>query len=174
MNFGYLILNQMCSDSKIYTFIKKNGNFFHFRLTQRWVFDIFFLKWGRKPHNYNCCSYAANAVPVAAYAVAQIVLSLKRFWLYAFGIKRIGAAIKKDEAAMPGGYGTTVGLVSLGMIGSMVAERLKNFDLNVVAYDPFASQEKADALGVKLVELDELFKVSDVVSLHQIYLQLKK
>ena len=72
----------------------------------------------------------------------------------------------KEEEKMPGGYGTTVGLISLGMIGSMVAERLKKFDVNVVAYDPFASQEKADNLGVKLVELDELFKVSDVVSLH--------
>ena len=48
----------MCSSSKIYTFIKKNGNFFHFRLTQRWVFDIFFLKWGRKPHNCNCWGVA--------------------------------------------------------------------------------------------------------------------
>jgi len=111
-------------------------------------------------------SYAANAVPVAEYSVAQIILSLKRFWLYAFSIKKSGAAVKREETSMPGGYGTIVGLVSLGMIGSMVAERLKSFDLNIVAYDPFASQEKADELGVKLVELDELFKVSDVVSLH--------
>jgi phosphoglycerate dehydrogenase-like enzyme len=111
-------------------------------------------------------SYGANAVPVAEYAVTQIVLSLKRFWMYAFRIKKRGAAVHRDDAEIPGVYGTTVGLVSLGMIGAMVAERLKPFDLNVVAYDPFATQEKADSLGVKLVELDELFKVSDVVSLH--------
>jgi phosphoglycerate dehydrogenase-like enzyme len=111
-------------------------------------------------------SYGANAVPVAEYSTAQIILSLKRFWMYAFSIKKAGAAVRKDESAMPGGYGTTVGLISLGMIGAMVAERLKAFDFNVVAYDPFATQEKADLLGVKMVELDELFQVSDVVSLH--------
>jgi phosphoglycerate dehydrogenase-like enzyme len=111
-------------------------------------------------------SYAANAVPVAEYTVAQIVLSLKRFWFYAFGVKRTGTYMQKEEDKMPGGYGTTIGLISLGMIGSMAAERLKFFDVNVVAYDPFASQEKADSLGVKLVDLDELFKYSDVVSLH--------
>ncbi len=111
-------------------------------------------------------SYAANAVPVAEYAVAQIVLSLKRFWLYAFGVKRTGSYMHKEEDKMPGGYGTTIGLISLGMIGSMVAERLKTFDVNVVFYDPFASQKKIETLDVKRVELDELFKVSDVVSLH--------
>ncbi|MDA3799365.1 MAG: hydroxyacid dehydrogenase [Kiritimatiellae bacterium] len=111
-------------------------------------------------------SYGANAVPVAEYAVSQIILSLKHFWRYAVGIKQKGGYIHRDESAMPGGYGSTVGLVSLGMIGAMVAERLKEYDLNVVAYDPFASQEKADNLGVKLVSLDDVFSMSDVVSLH--------
>ncbi len=55
---------------------------------------------------------------------------------------------------------------SLGMIGRMVCERLRTFDLNLIAYDPFVSAEDAAALGVTLCGLDEIFQRADVVSLH--------
>lgn len=50
----------------------------------------------------------------------------------------------------------------------MVIKLLEPFDLNVIAFDPFVSQEKADSLGlkVKMCSLEEVFKESDVVSLH--------
>lgn len=109
-------------------------------------------------------AYAANAVPVVEYTLATILLSLKRFWHYALTVKNEGAYPSKTP--VPGAYDSTVGLISLGMIGRMVAERLRTFDVNVIAYDPYVSIESGAALGVEMVSLDEVFARADVVSLH--------
>lgn len=109
-------------------------------------------------------AYAANAVPVAEYTLAAILFSLKHAWYYILGAKQAGAYPPRKP--MPGGYGSTVGLISLGMIGRMVAERLKAFDLRVIAYDPYVSVEAGAALGMEMVSLDEIFARADVVSLH--------
>ena len=71
-----------------------------------------------------------------------------------------------EKSPVPGGYGSTVGIISLGMIGRMVVERLRSFDLQVLAYDPFVTEEQGAALGVTMCSLDDLFRTSDVVSLH--------
>jgi phosphoglycerate dehydrogenase-like enzyme len=52
------------------------------------------------------------------------------------------------------------------MVGRLVRERLRPFDLRVVAYDPFVTPEEAHVLGVDLMSLEDLFASSDVVSLH--------
>jgi len=62
--------------------------------------------------------------------------------------------------------GKTLGVIGLGKIGAGVAKRAQSFYMNVVAYDPFVSAERAESLGVKLVELDELFKTSDFITVH--------
>jgi phosphoglycerate dehydrogenase-like enzyme len=67
---------------------------------------------------------------------------------------------------VPGAFHTTVGLLSLGAIGRMVAQRLKNHDVRVVAHDPYVDPEQAAELGVELVSLERLFVDSDVVSIH--------
>ncbi len=74
-----------------------------------------------------------------------------------------------SSAVMPvaGAYGSVVGLVSLGAIGRMVADRLRMLDVRVIAYDPHTSAAQATTLGVTLcATLAELFQQSDVVSLH--------
>jgi phosphoglycerate dehydrogenase-like enzyme len=109
-------------------------------------------------------AYAANAVPVSEYALAAILFSLKRGWHFAFSARREKAL--PGQGQVPGAYGSTVGLVSLGMVGRLVRERLRPFDLRVVAYDPFVTPEEAHALGVDLMSLEDLFASSDVVSLH--------
>ncbi|MEZ4615132.1 MAG: hydroxyacid dehydrogenase [Caldilineaceae bacterium] len=109
-------------------------------------------------------SYAANAVPVAEFTLAQVLLCLKKTWQHAWAIKMNGAYEKRYT--VPGGYGSTVGIIALGMIGRMVCEHLRRFDLNVIAYDPYVTAEDAAKLGVTLVALDELFTRADVVSLH--------
>ncbi len=109
-------------------------------------------------------SYAGNAVPVAEYALSQIIFSLKRGWQHVFAIKRERSYGKR--MAVPGAYGSTVGIISLGMIGRMVCERLKILDVHVIAYDPFVSENDAAGLGVELCSLDDLFRNADVVSLH--------
>ncbi|MEM7130645.1 MAG: hydroxyacid dehydrogenase [Chloroflexota bacterium] len=112
-------------------------------------------------------AYAANAVPVSEYTLSTILLSLKRFWPLQKSIKEQGTYPSQTERnKIVGAFGTTVGLVSLGMIGRLVCERLRPFDMQVIAYDPFATQSDADNLGVTLVPLEELFAQADVVSVH--------
>jgi D-3-phosphoglycerate dehydrogenase len=63
-------------------------------------------------------------------------------------------------------YGKTIGIVGLGKIGRSVAQRMKSFETDVIAYDPFATEESARRLGVALVSLVELYKRSDFITLH--------
>ncbi len=111
-----------------------------------------------------CSAYAANAVPVVEFTLAQIILLLKHAWRYAHEVRALKSYPRREP--MPGAFGTTVGLVSLGMIGRMVAQRLQSLDVKVIAHDPFAREEDAAALGVRLCPLGEVFSTADVVSLH--------
>ncbi|TVR16675.1 MAG: phosphoglycerate dehydrogenase [Balneolaceae bacterium] len=63
-------------------------------------------------------------------------------------------------------HGKRLGIVGLGKIGSEVALRMKQFGMELYAYDPFTTQEHARNLGVELVELDELLKTSDFLTVH--------
>ncbi len=114
-------------------------------------------------------AYAMNAIPVAEFTLGAILLSLKNTWRYALGTKRLGRQM--DRVPCAGGYGSKVGIISLGMIGRLVRERLRPFDLDVLAYDPFVTQAQATALDVEMVSLDEIFRRCDVVSLHTPWLK---
>jgi D-3-phosphoglycerate dehydrogenase len=63
-------------------------------------------------------------------------------------------------------YGKTVGIVGLGLIGSEVARFAQAFGMNAVAWSFSHDPVRADRLGIRLVDLDDLFRISDVVSLH--------
>jgi D-3-phosphoglycerate dehydrogenase / 2-oxoglutarate reductase len=63
-------------------------------------------------------------------------------------------------------YEKTVGIVGLGRIGVLVAQRLSAFGMRVVAYDPYVQAGRAAQLGVRLVGLEELLELSDFVSIH--------
>jgi len=60
----------------------------------------------------------------------------------------------------------TLGIIGCGNIGSIVAERAIGLKMRVVAYDPFLAPERAAALGVEKVELDDLFRRADIITLH--------
>jgi len=60
----------------------------------------------------------------------------------------------------------TVGIVGFGRIGQLVAERLKGFGVELVAYDPYATVQRAGQLGVRLVGLDELLETADFITIH--------
>lgn len=108
----------------------------------------------------------ANAVPVAEFTIAQIILGLK----HAYGLRarevpdwrRAGPV--KDT--MQGNFRSRVGLVSYGAIARHVRRILRSFDLEVLVYDPFISAEEAQQEGIRLVELEDLFKECHAVSLH--------
>lgn len=59
-----------------------------------------------------------------------------------------------------------VGIVGFGRIGQLVAERLKGFGVEILAYDPYVSAQRAGQLGAQLVGLDELLEQSDFISVH--------
>lgn len=63
-------------------------------------------------------------------------------------------------------YGKTLGLIGLGAIGRCVARRALGFDMRVVAHDPFWPAEFATEHGIERMEVDELLKTADIVSLH--------
>lgn len=60
----------------------------------------------------------------------------------------------------------TLGVVGLGRIGALVAQRMSAFGMKVVAYDPYVQPARAAQMGVKVLSLDELLAVSDFITVH--------
>lgn len=60
----------------------------------------------------------------------------------------------------------TLGIIGLGRIGALVAERARAFGMNLVAYDPYISDARAGQMGVTLLTLDELLEASDFITVH--------
>ncbi|MFZ6029991.1 MAG: hydroxyacid dehydrogenase [Chloroflexota bacterium] len=104
-------------------------------------------------------AYAANAVPVVEYTLAHILFGLRSGWQHVMLYRQERTFVRVPAA---GGYGSTVGIVSLGMIGSQLVERLRTFDVDILAYDPYTNPPP----GVRRCSLEEIFERSDVVSIH--------
>lgn len=112
----------------------------------------------------------ANARPVAEYTLAHILLHLKRVpeWRRLYRLERSRIATRSTEFAGPvGNSGRIVGIVGASRIGRRVAEDLRRHRIEVLLHDPFVSAETAASFGARKVEMDELLRQSDVVSLHQ-------
>ena len=62
--------------------------------------------------------------------------------------------------------GKTLGIIGLGRIGAAVAQRAAALEMNLIGYDPYISEDKAAAMGIKLVALEELFKAADFITVH--------
>jgi D-3-phosphoglycerate dehydrogenase len=60
----------------------------------------------------------------------------------------------------------TLGIVGLGRIGKLVADRAKAFGMRLVAFDPFVSVDRARAMGVELLPLDQVIATSDFITIH--------
>ena len=116
-----------------------------------------------------CSGWAANAEPVAEYTVAQVFMCLKRVWQYARDVRDARKFLR--HLKVPGGYESTVGIISLGMVGRRVCELLRLCDLKLLAYDPFVAPAEAAKLNVELCSLEEVFRRADVVSLHTPWLK---
>jgi phosphoglycerate dehydrogenase-like enzyme len=106
-----------------------------------------------------------NAKPTAEFAFAEIILSLKRAWPRIFAFRE-GLTYPRNDPLLQGAFGATVGLLSLGKIGRLVAQRLATLDVQVIAYDPTVTTEDAVALNVQLCPLEDIFARADVVSCH--------
>lgn len=109
-------------------------------------------------------AHVANSEPVAEYTLAMILLSLK----HTFQLAHQTHVTKTypDRNGSPGAYGATVGLISYGVIARLLRAHLRHFDLHVLVHDPYLSKAEAHRQDVELVDLNELFRRSNVVSLH--------
>lgn len=112
-------------------------------------------------------AWAANGVPVCEFAVSEIILANKLF----YRLSALYSAGKFDEACdvkcgMVGNYDCKVGLIGAGMIGRMVAERLKSYNLDVLVFDPFVSDETLAEIGAERASLERIFSECLTVSNH--------
>jgi len=112
-------------------------------------------------------AWAANAVPVAEYTAAQIILANKSF----FVTSRLFKSNSHKEAAarfreFPGNYGNKIGIIGAGMIGKLVITLLKNYKFDILVFDPFLPDEKAAELGVTKTSLEHIFSECSVISNH--------
>lgn len=122
-----------------------------------------FLKNGVKVFS----AWGANAVPVAEVTVSEIILANKGF----FHTLHNGNSPEWNEhgngAPHPGNFNTDVGIIGAGMIGSLVIEKLKELNLNIKVFDKFMTCEKANKLGVEIVDdITEIFEKCHIISNH--------
>lgn len=117
-------------------------------------------------------AWAANAVPVAEYTVAQIILAGKGMFQGMQMIKQAGNKHEGREQArlytgsLPCNYGEKVGILGAGMIGKLVIKMLQSYDYEVLVYDPYVSEEAVAQYGARKAELDEIFSTCQIVSNH--------
>jgi phosphoglycerate dehydrogenase-like enzyme len=112
---------------------------------------------------------AANAVPVAEFTFAAIVMIGK-------DVFRLREALRESRGRTPvtgvgpngelGTRGMRVGLIGASTIGRLVIERLATLDVEIAVADPYLDDADAERLGVTRMELDALVSWADVVSVH--------
>lgn len=109
---------------------------------------------------------AANAIPVAEFAVAAIVLAGKRAFHHRDWYRTSHRKRPLPGSPVVGNCGTTIGILGASRTGRLVLDRLRSLDVEVLVSDPYLAEAEARALGARLCDLKTLFATSDVVSLH--------
>jgi D-3-phosphoglycerate dehydrogenase / 2-oxoglutarate reductase len=105
-----------------------------------------------------------NTIAAAEHAIA-LMMALSRHVPQANESLKAGQWERKKFTGVEV-YKKTLGVVGLGKIGSHVATIARSMGMKLLAYDPFLSQERAEQLGCRMVELDLLFAESDYITLH--------
>jgi phosphoglycerate dehydrogenase-like enzyme len=105
-----------------------------------------------------------NAIPVAEFTLAQILLSTKGYFCNTREYNH--PAAHKTAFIGTGNFGETVALLGAGAIGRRVIELLRPFHLKIIVFDPFLSDDDAAELGVEKVSLQAAFERAFVVSNH--------
>jgi phosphoglycerate dehydrogenase-like enzyme len=109
---------------------------------------------------------AANSATTAEFCVGQILFSLKHGWRFIRSPREAWSRAYQYDPLVPGLVGSRVGLVSFGRVAQRIAELLRPYQIEVVAWDPTQPRETFERLGVRPVDLETLISTSDVVSLH--------
>jgi D-3-phosphoglycerate dehydrogenase len=106
----------------------------------------------------------SNIVSAAEHAIALVLAAARRVPQAHASLK--GGSWKRSAFTGVELFEKTLGVVGLGRIGVLVAQRLAAFGMSVVAYDPYVAGARAAQLGVRLVGLDELLATADVLTVH--------
>ncbi len=106
----------------------------------------------------------ANSIATAEQAIA-LMLAASRHTAQAHASLKAGEW-KRSQFVGTELYRKTLGIVGFGRIGRLVAKRAQAFGMEILAYDPYVSEEVGQELGVTLVDLDDLLAQSDYITLH--------
>ncbi|MGW0424252.1 hydroxyacid dehydrogenase [Streptomyces sp. NPDC003015] len=108
----------------------------------------------------------ANAVPVAEYTLAAILLAGKDVFVRRERVRTEDASAGWGVVPGIGNHGRRVGVIGASRIGRKVIELLRPFDLSVSLTDPYVDESAAAELGVPLLPLDDLLRTCEIVSVH--------
>lgn len=117
-------------------------------------------------HGMMVCNTPSYCVDeVSDHAIALLLDCLRH-------VSRLDRAMHRGEQPRqePGRIrrmrGATLGIIGLGPIGRRVAESVRGWEMEILAYDPYVSQERADTVGAQMVTLDALLDRSDFITIH--------
>lgn len=108
----------------------------------------------------------ANAIATAEQAFA-LILGVSRNIAPAHASLMVGEWRRSEFTGLQI-YRKVLGIIGFGRIGRLVAKRAQGFGMEVLAYDPFVSEEVAHELGVTLVDMDDLLAQADYITLHTV------
>ncbi|KUO12718.1 hydroxyacid dehydrogenase [Streptomyces sp. DSM 15324] len=107
-----------------------------------------------------------NAVPVAEYTLAMILLAGKDAFVHRERYRRTHTPPAPAETAALGNFGRRIGVIGASRVGRRLLDLLRPYDVEVLLHDPYVEASEATALGARLVTLEDLLRHSDIVSLH--------
>ncbi len=105
-----------------------------------------------------------NTITTAEHAISLMVSLARQIPLATASVK--AGKWEKNKFMGTELYNKTLGVIGIGRIGAIVADRAQGLKMHVVVYDPFISKESADNMGVTLVTLDELLAKADFITIH--------
>ncbi|WP_447979509.1 phosphoglycerate dehydrogenase [Candidatus Nitrospira bockiana] len=105
-----------------------------------------------------------NTVTTAEHTLAMICAMTRRIPQATASMK--GGKWEKERFMGVELYNKTLGIVGIGQIGGYLAKLAQGISMNVIAYDPYMAEERARKMGVEIVDLPELFRRADVISVH--------
>ncbi|MGW0761632.1 hydroxyacid dehydrogenase [Streptomyces sp. NPDC002814] len=107
-----------------------------------------------------------NALPVAEYTLAMILLAGKDTFTHRERFRATHTYPTNEETASTGNVGRRIGVIGASRVGRRLLELLRPFDFTVLLHDPYVSPAEAAELGAQLLSLEDLLRHSDIVSLH--------
>ena len=111
-----------------------------------------------------CASTKPLGIGVAETSLGFAISASKNFYQHNANIHNGGYGEYKENIKEL--YEITVGVISAGWVGRHFIKLMNNFDVDILLYDPYTTEEQAAAMGCKKAELADLLKASDIVSIH--------